>query len=97
MTCHPACLVRIAPSKFVVSPAHHSSRNHRLNPDVDFREWFLIICGTCAKSQETMLRVPRAVEMKASGVGMQVWKVDESPTRKPFVGVQWSGRESNLS
>ncbi len=41
-----------------------------------------------------MLRVPRAVEMKASGVGTQVCKVDEKAVRKSFVGVQWSGRES---
>ncbi len=47
-----------------------------------------MICGTCAKSQETMLRVPRRVEMNASGVGMQMWNIEESPTRKLFVGMQ---------
>lgn len=28
-----------------------------------------------------MLRVPRVVEMKASGVGTQVWNVDENAVR----------------
>lgn len=39
-----------------------------------------------------MLRMPRALEMKARGVGTQVWKVEERWVRKGETGVQCSGR-----
>lgn len=39
-----------------------------------------------------MLRKPREVDRKARGVGMQVLKLEETLTRKEFVGVQCSGR-----
>ena len=38
-----------------------------------------------------MLRMPRDVEKKANGVGMQVLKAKEMLSRKEFVGVQYSG------
>lgn len=39
-----------------------------------------------------MLQVPRAVEMNASLVGTQVWKVAESRYRNSFSGSQYCGR-----
>jgi len=48
----------------------------------------LKICGSWAKSQDTMLRIPRRVERNDSGVGTQVSKVLERRRRKLLVGVQ---------
>jgi hypothetical protein len=38
-----------------------------------------------------MESVPRALDMKASGVGMQVWKYVETSERNAVVGEQWAG------
>lgn len=39
-----------------------------------------------------MLRVPRAEEIAAKGVGIQMWRCEETAFRNGDVGSQWSGR-----
>lgn len=41
-----------------------------------------------------MLRVPRTEEIAASGVGMQMWRCEETAVRKGEVGSQWSGSDA---
>lgn len=44
-----------------------------------------------------MLRTPSVLERKASGVGIQVWKVALIRRRKSFVGSQCAGKlDSNI-
>lgn len=40
-----------------------------------------------------MLRVPRREEVRAWGVGRQMWRWEEMTVRNGVVGVQWAGRE----
>lgn len=55
----------------------------------------MYIWGSCAKSHETMLRVPRREDRKARFVGTQVWKVEEKRKRKSDSGSQCAGREGS--
>ena len=52
----------------------------------------MYICGSCAKSQETTLSAPNAEEMKASGVGIQESRQEDTKARKGLDGSQCSGR-----
>ena len=40
-----------------------------------------------------MLRSPSAFDVKASGVGLQVWKIALNRRRKSLVGSQCAGRD----
>ena len=84
-----------APNRFPISPKHHSTRKKIDRPDVLPRLQFLYICGSCAKSQATILSVPRTFDVNASGVGTQVWKVLLKRRRKSFVGSQCAGRDGS--
>ena len=91
MTCHAACSVNKAPSKLVTSPSSHSAKKYIDSPDADFNLQFLYICGSWAKSHDTILAVPRAVETNARLVGTHMWKAEEKMESQCSVGVQCSG------
>jgi hypothetical protein len=95
MICHDACPVNRQPNRLVISPSSHSERKKALSPDVDFSLWFLYICGSCANSHDTMLKVPNRVDMRARFVGTQVCRVAERWCRNSFAGSQLAGKDGS--